>query len=237
MGKPLRAGVALLCAVVLSGCSGATVQGHAVKQPATDAERALPGAAALGRALNRPMQIDAQPQLGGTDLLRDDRGSTSPAECTAVTHAADRQTYLDAPLRHVARGSWKTPQSSDDQTSVAIAILELDSSGSAQSRYAELAARWRHCQDTTVTQRVETMSFIQVIGHVGESDGLLTTDMQVSSTDGAMQPSTNRRAFTSSAQFLIDVEVLENAGSTDEPTQVGDAAAVAELVKRLLPSN
>jgi PknH-like protein len=236
MTNTLRTSVALLCAVVLAGCS-ATVQGHALRPGPSSAEQALPSPAALGRVLNFPMQIDSPPQVGGTEVLRDDRRSTDPAECTAVTHAGDRQTYSDAPVRLVARGSWKTPQSSDDQVSVGITILELDSSANAQSWYEEVAGRWRHCQDTTVTQRVETMSFIQDVGHVSDSDGMLTVDMHVSSTDGIMSPSTNRRALTSSARFLIDVELLESAGSTDDPNPGGGATAVAGLVKQLLDAD
>jgi hypothetical protein len=236
MGNALRTGVALFCAVVLSGCS-ATVQGQAVRPPPTRAEQALPSPAALGQVLNRPMQIDSPPQVGGTEVLRDDRGSTAPAECTAVTHAGDRQTYSDAPVRHVARGSWKTSQSSDDQTSVGITILELDSSGSAQSWYAKLAARWRDCQDSTVTQRVETMSFIQEVGQVSDSDRTLTADMRVSSTDGIMPPSTNRRALTASAQFIIDVELLQDSSSTANSAAGGDTDAVAQLVEHLLDMN
>ncbi|HEX7823687.1 MAG TPA: sensor domain-containing protein [Mycobacterium sp.] len=220
--------------VLLTGCAS-TVQGAAVKTPASRAERALPSADAVGQAMHLPMQIDAPPLVGGTEILRDDRGTSTPPECVAVTHAGDRNTYRDAPLRSAAKGTWKTPKDTVAGTNAVVYVLELDSPDSAQSWYTKLAARWQPCNGTTVTQRMESLSFTQNISQIADSGGTLTADLLVTTGDGAISPMRNRRALTSSGQYLIDVEVVDSLSGGTDSTTTNTASAVAKLVAGLVP--
>jgi hypothetical protein len=181
------------------------------------------------------MQADTPPLAGSTEILRDDLGTSTPPECVAVTHAGDRKTYLDAPLRSAAKGSWKTPTDTDGGTNAVVYVLELDSPDSAQSWYTKLAARWQPCNGTTVTQRMESLSFTQNISQVTNSGGTLTADLLVTTGDGIITPMRNRRALTSSGQYLIDVEIVDSlSGGTDSAT-TNTVAAVAKLVAGLVP--
>ena len=212
---------------MLAGCS-ATVAGHAVRGPRNTLERALPDAPELKRVLGLPVESDSPPEYGGIEALRDDKDSSSPVECAGVTHAGYRRTYLGAPLRALARGSWITPQSSDDRVDVVISVVELDSVGSAQSWYVKTATQWDKCQGATVTESTSAVSFIQNVYRVTDSDGTLSAELSVSTDNGLMAPVVNRRAFTATSQYLIDVEVF---GTLRHPDASGlDAGAVAHLV-------
>jgi hypothetical protein len=82
---------------------------------------------------------------------------------------------------------------------------------------------------------MESLSFTQNISQIADSGGTLTADLLVTTGDGLITPMRNRRALTSSGQFLIDVEVVDSlSGGTDSAT-TNTASAVAKLVAGLVP--
>jgi hypothetical protein len=218
---------AVLVFGLLAGCY-ATVAGQAVRGPRNTLERALPDASELKRVLGLPIASDSPPEYGRRETLTDDKDSSSPTECAGVTHAGYRRTYQGAPLLALARGSWITPQDSDDRVDVAISVVELDSAGSAQNWYVTTAAQWAKCQGVTVTESTSAVSFLQNIHRVTDSDGTLTAELSVSTDNGLMAPVENRRAFTATSQYLIDAEVFGTLRHPDSSAL--DAGAVAHLV-------
>lgn len=224
---------AALLAVVLAGCS-ATVEGDAVRTAPSAVERALPTPVELGQALNAPMRIGSSLQVGGADVLRDDKDTVSPLDCSGVPHAGHRQTYQGAGVREAARGSWSTPDGTDVQTGVVVSVVELDSPVSARSWYAKTAAQWQKCQGVTVTQRAPAFTFIENIDHINDSEGMLTAELTLSTSGGWVTPMSGQRALTATAQYLIDVEAMDTPSRPD--TGVAEAVAVARLVASKITS-
>lgn len=223
----------VLLAVVLAGCS-ATVEGDAVRTVPSAVERALPTPVELGQALNAPMRTGSSPQVGGADVLRDDKDTVSPLDCAGVPHAGHRQTYQGAGVHEAARGSWSTPDGTDVRTGVVVSVVELDSPVSARSWYAKTAAQWQKCQGVTVTQRAPSFTFIENIERTADSEGTLTAELSVSTSDGLVTPIPVQRALTTAAQYLIDVETTDTPSRPD--TGVAEAVAVARLVASKITS-
>ncbi|MBF9327946.1 MULTISPECIES: sensor domain-containing protein [Mycobacteroides] len=223
----------VLLAVVLAGCS-ATVEGDAVRTAPSAVERALSTPVELSQVLNAPMQVNSSLQVGGAGVLRDDKDTVSPLDCAGVPHAGHRQTYQGADVRQAARGSWKTPDGTDPQTLVTVSVVELDSPGSARSWYAKTAAQWQKCQGVTVTQRAPSFTFIEDIERTADSEGTLTAELSVSTSDGLVTPIPVQRALTTTAQYLIDVETTDTSSRPD--THVAEAVAVARLVASKITS-
>jgi hypothetical protein len=219
--------VAVVACSLLAGCC-ATVAGHAVRGPRNALERALPDAAELKRVLGLPMEGDSPPEYGGIEALRDDKDASSPVACAGVTHSGFTVTYQGAALRALTRGSWMTPQNSDDRVNVVISVVELDSPSSAQSWYVKTAAQWDRCQGVTVTESSSAVSFIQNIRRITDSDGTLLAELSVSTDNGLIAPQQNRRAFTATSQYLVDAEVFGTLRHRDASDL--DASAVARLV-------
>lgn len=217
---------ASLLAVVLTACSS-IVPGAAVQTPL--GVTALPTAAELAAVLKLPIQVE----VVGKEGLQDQHDTSVPADCAGVARAGERQTFPGIPPRSVAVGKWQTPQGGSDQTSVVIAVAELDAPASARSEYARLAVQWRRCQHAVVTQRADpALKFVQDIGGVIDSDEVLSTDVLVSTADGLMTPLQNRRVLTAAGRCLIDVEILGPAGVAVAPVRASDAVTVAEIVAR-----
>lgn len=231
MNRALPAAVLLV--VVLAGCS-TTVQGDAVRTAPNAVERALPTPVELGQVLNAPMQVDSSLQVGGADVLRDDKDTVSPLDCAGVPHAGHRQTYQGSGVHEAARGSWSTPDGTDVRTGVVVSVIELDSPGSARSWYAKTAAQWQKCQGVTVTQRADTFRFIESIDHINDSEGMLTAELTASTSGGWVTPMSGQRALTATAQYLIDVEAMDTPSRPD--TGVAEAVAVARLVASKITS-
>lgn len=196
--------------------------------PPNAVERALPDASELTRVLGLPVESDSPTATGGIEALTDDKDASSPTRCAGITHAGYRRTYQGAPLRGLARGSWITPQDSDDRVDVVISVVELDSPRSAQSWYVKTAAQWGQCEGVTVTESTSAVSFIQSISRITDSDGMLAADLTVSTDNGLMKPVQNRRAFTAASQYLVDAEVFGTSRHLDVSGL--DAGAVARLV-------
>lgn len=224
---------AALLVVVLAGCS-TTVQGDAVRTAPNAVERALPTPVELSQVLNVPTQVNSSPQVGGADVLRDDKDTVSPLDCSGIPHAGHRQTYQGAGVRQAARESWKTPDGTDVQTLVAVSVIELDSPGSARSWYAKTAAQWQKCQGVTMVERAPAFTFIENIDHINDSEGTLTAELSVSTSGGWVTPTTGQRALTTTAQYLIDVESMDTPSRPD--TGIAEAVAVARLVASKITS-
>jgi hypothetical protein len=215
--------------VMIAGCS-TTIEDRAVRTQADAVERALPDPSELGRVLGLPIESDAAPQVGGGALRADD--ASSPVECAGVTHAGYRRTYLNAPLRSLARGAWTTIHGSDERVDVVISVSELDSPGSARSWYAKTSAQWIRCRGVTVTEHTNAVSLVQNISRVRDSGETLTADLSVSTDNGIMAAGLNRRAFIATSQYLVDAEIFGTLSRPDVSTL--DASAVANLVVRSL---
>ena len=217
--------VAACC--LLAGCS-ATVVGQAVRGPRNALERALPDASELKRVLGLPLERESPPEYGGIEALRDDKDASSPVACAGVTHAGYTVTYRGAALLALIRGSWMTPQDSDDRVNVVITVVEMDSPSSAQSWYVKTAAQWGQCQGVTVTESSSAVSFIENIRRITDFDGTLVAELSVLTDNGLIAPQLNRRAFTATSQYLVDAEVFGTVRHPDVSDL--DASAVARLV-------
>jgi hypothetical protein len=217
---------AMVIASLLAGCTS-TLAGQPYR-PANVVERALPTAAELGEALGFRVETSTGPQLGGLDVLRDDKDALSPRDCAGITHAGYRQSYQDAPVRDTARRLWESTRAGDEQVSAAVSVVELDSVKSAQSWYTESVVQWRKCREITVTERAtSTLSFIQTISQVTDSDGTLTARIAVTTSDGMISPGVNWRALTTTSRYLVDVEVFR-IGNSRSPDP--DTSALVHLV-------
>ncbi len=215
---------AMLIAGLLAGCTS-TLAGQPYR-PANVVERALPTAAELGKALGFRVETSTEPLLGGLDVLRDDKDALAPRDCAGITHAGYRQSYQDAPVRDTARRLWESRR---EQVSAAVSVVELDSVNSAQSWYTKSVAQWHKCRGITVTERASsTLSFIQTISRVTDSDGTLTAQIAVTTNDTMISPGVNWRALTTTSRYLVDVEVFRIGNYSRSPDP--DPAALAHLV-------
>jgi hypothetical protein len=216
-----------LVASLLAGCTS-TLPGQPYR-PANVVERALPTAAEIGKALRFRVETSTDPQLGGLDVLRDDKDALSPRDCAGITHAGYRQSYQDAPVRDTGRRLWVSTHASDEHVSAAVSVVELDSVNSARSWYTKSVAQWHKCRGVTVTERASSkLSFIQKISQVTDSDGTLTAQIAVTTSDTMISPGVNWRALTATSRYLIDVEVFRigNYSHSADP----DPGALAHLV-------
>lgn len=171
------------------------------------------------------MLRDSIAQVGGLEALRPDNDAATPADCAVWTHAGNQRSYRGAPLRIAARESWKTPPSVENGVTVTVVVVEMDSAASNLTRYTTTATRWGRCRGVTVNERLSALTFIEQIRSVGDADGMLTAELAVSTADDVMTPSLSRRALTTTAQYVVDVEVF---GMLDTPEYDHfDAAAVA----------
>lgn len=194
----------------------------------TSTSKNLPETSSGGVLTAMTVDVDGPTQVGGLTALRDDGGAMTPRDCAGVTHAGYRQTYEDAPVRQVVRRMWSTPPGAVDGLSVTVAVAELGSASSAQSWYRTTADRWRHCQGVTVNDRVGSLTFIQNIDQVLDSGGMLTAQVEVTTSDGTMSPSASWRALNAASQFLVDVEIFR-IGARPDPSNA-DAPAIAHLL-------
>jgi hypothetical protein len=218
---------AMVIASLLAGCTS-TLAGQPYR-PANVVERALPTAAELGKALGFRVETSTAPQLGGLDVLRDDKDALSPRDCAGITHAGYRQSYQGAPVRDTGRRLWMSTRTSDEHASAAVSIVELDSANSAQSWYTKSIAQWHKCHGITVAERTNSkFSFIQKIGQVTDSGGTLTAQIAVTTSDTMISPGVNWRALTTTSRYLVDVEVFRigNYSRSADP----DPSALAHLV-------
>jgi hypothetical protein len=218
---------AMVIASLLAGCTD-TLAGQPYR-PANVVERALPTAAEVGKALRFRVETSTEPQLGGLDVLRDDKDALSPRDCAGITHAGYRQSYQGAPVRDTGRRLWVSTRVSDEHVSAAVSIVELDSVSSARSWYTKNVALWHKCRGITVTERATSkLSFIQKINQVTDSDGTLRAQIAVTTSDTMISPGVNWRALTTTSRYLVDVEVFRigsNSRSADP-----DPGALAHLV-------
>lgn len=218
---------AMAIASLLAGCTS-TLAGQPYR-PANVVERALPTAAELGEALGFQVETSTDPELGGLDVLRDDKDAQSPRDCAGLTHAGYRQSYQGAPVRDTGRRLWESTRASDEHVSAAVSVVELDSVNSAQSWYTKSVGQWHKCHGVTVTERASSkLSFIQKIGQVTDSDGTLSAQIAVTTSDTMISPGVNWRALTTTSRYLVDVEVfrLGNYSRSSDP----DPSALAHLV-------
>lgn len=214
----------MLLAGLVAGCT-TTVAGHANPTPPPLVERALPSPAELADSVSQPMLGNGISQVGGLEALRPDDDAATPSACADVPHAGSQRSYRGAPLRIAARGFWKTPPDVEHGVTVVVVVAEMDSAASTLARYAAAATQWGRCRDVTVTERLSALTFIEQIRSVGDSEGMLTAELAVSTDDGVMTPSLSRRALTTAGKYLVDVEVF---GMLDTPDyEHFDAAAVA----------
>lgn len=218
---------AALVIALSTGCT-ATTTGTAVKKPPSIVAQSLPTPAELSHVLHLPMETDGHLQLGGMETFRDAKETTSPRECAGVAHAGYLQTYQGAPVSDVARQLWIDRHSKDSGVSVGIAVVELDSSHSAQSLCATSAAQWRNCRGVTMTEQIDKLSFTEKVRQITDSDAILTAEIAVATNDRLISSGMSWRAFTSTSRYLVDVEMFQISPHADASKR--DPGAVARLV-------
>jgi hypothetical protein len=228
---------ALSACALLAGCSSARVDSAPVvhiKEAAKPSvsrplNQVLPTGDELTTTLGVGPGFSGQVVVGGADMLLAGVGESeaTPIECVSAGYRLQKIVYAASPVREVASQSWAGGDLNGPPVSGFFGAVRFATADDAQGFFAASADKWNRCngQSLVLHQPEHGADGVSRITDVVVDSSVVSA--VVLHDDG----STIQRALGVASDCIVDVEVTNPPGNTDD---TGSGAARAVGVANLM---
>lgn len=146
--------------MVVSACSS-TLGGDAVRRPGVPLQQVLPTPDEVADAVGNPLSPSGPQSVGPVTLLPNgirDPGDVDRLECLGAATPLMRVVYEPGDVREVALADYSRYGEGLTVSSAHTGVVRFSSDAEAARMFADFAARWRACDNTTVRVRISTAS-------------------------------------------------------------------------------
>ncbi|WP_236147285.1 sensor domain-containing protein [Mycolicibacterium sp. CH28] len=220
---------------MLAGCT-TTVAGTAHRDlraaPVRDLVAVLPSSATISQAVGNRLDASQPPVAGAIDVLPNgirDSDTASPIECLGPVSPFMRIVYEVGEVRGAAWQEFSHYGGTQTVSSADVGVIEFSSAAEAQRMFGVFVARWKSCDNTTVTTALHNATDTRLYEKITDVrlDGPLLSATVVNSDSQRDAQFPTERAVGLADDCIVDVDVAVTDGSPAQQRASGRALRVA----------